>query len=187
MRWLTTLSAIALLAYPLAVYFGLSHGGLGFVAGVLAVLFFLRIVAGSQTQLQELRYIAWLSGGAGITLALLGSVFKQEGWFTFYPVIVNILMLGLFSASLFQKQTLIERLARLQEPDLPSSGVRYTRTVTKVWCGFFVINGGIALTTCYMPLAMWTLYNGLISYLLAGGLFAAEWIARRHVRHQQEK
>lgn len=187
MRWLTALSAIALLAYPLAVYYGLSRGGLGFVAGVLAVLFLLRIVAGSQTRLRELKYIAWLSGGAGITLALLGSVFKQEGWFTFYPVIVNALMLALFSASLLQKQTLVERLARLQEPELPDSGVRYTRTVTKVWCGFFVVNGGIALATCFMPLATWTLYNGLVSYLLAGSLFAGEWIVRRHVRHQQEK
>ncbi len=47
-------------------------------------------------------------------------------------------MLALFSASLLQKQTLVERLARLQEPELPDSGVRYTRTVTKVWCGFFL-------------------------------------------------
>ncbi|PSU46252.1 DNA gyrase subunit B [Photobacterium frigidiphilum] len=187
MRWLTILSAIALLAYPLAVYYGLSRWGLGVVAGLLVVLFLLRIIAGNQTRLPELKYIAWLSGGAGIVLALLGSLFKQEGWFTFYPVIVNSLMLGLFSASLWQKQTLIERFARLQEPELPESGIRYTRTVTKVWCVFFIINGSIALTTCFMTLEIWTLYNGLISYLFAGSLFIGEWFVRQWVKRKQEQ
>jgi uncharacterized membrane protein len=186
MRWLTILSAIALLAYPLAVYYGLSRWGLGVVAGLLVVLFLLRIIAGNQTRLPELKYIAWLSGGAGILLALLGSLFKQEGWFTFYPVIVNTLMLGLFSASLWQKQTLIERFARLQDPELPESGIRYTRTVTKVWCGFFIVNGSIALTTCFMTLEIWTLYNGLISYLFAGSLFIGEWFVRQWIKRKQE-
>ncbi|WP_413466672.1 hypothetical protein [Photobacterium sp.] len=179
MRLLTVLSATALLAYPLAVYYGLSQWGLGTVAGLLAVLFLLRIIAGNQTRLREFKYIAWLSGGAGIVLTLLGGLFRQEGWFTFYPVIVNTLMLGLFASSLWQQETLIERLARLQEPDLPESGVRYTRTVTKVWCGFFLFNGSVALATCFMPLATWTLYNGLISYILAGCLFISEWFIRQ--------
>lgn len=182
MRLLTALSAIALFAYPLAVYYGLSRWGPGLVTGLLTVFFLLRIIAGRQTRLHELKYIAWLSGGAGITLTLLGSLFRQEGWFTFYPVIVNTLMLGLFASSLWQKETLIERLARIQEPDLPESGVRYTRTVTKVWCGFFLLNGTIAFTTCFMPLAVWTLYNGLISYILAGCLFLSEWFIRQWVQ-----
>jgi len=94
-------------------------------------------------------------------------------------------MLILFASSLNQSQTIIERLARLQEPELPESGVRYTRKVTKVWCGFFVLNGLIALYTCFQPLELWTLYNGLISYLLAGSLFAGEWIVRQFVRKDQ--
>ncbi|WP_299019769.1 hypothetical protein [uncultured Photobacterium sp.] len=179
MRLLTALSAIVLLAYPFAVFFGLSKWGLGTVAGILAVLFLIRLVAGGQARLKELKYIAWISGGAGITLTLLGTLFRQQGWLTFYPVIVNSLMFGLFMASLWQKQSIIERFARLQEPDLAPSGVVYTRKVTKIWCGFFVLNGTVALATCFMPLSVWTLYNGLISYLLAGLLFAGEWLVRQ--------
>ncbi|WP_318472476.1 hypothetical protein [Photobacterium leiognathi] len=186
MPLLTAVSALALLAYPLAVYYGLSRWGLGVVAGLLAVLFLLRIIAAKQTQLRELKYIAWLSGGAGLILALLGSVFREHGWFLYYPVIVNVLMLGLFGASLWQKQSLIERLARLQEPDLPPSGVRYTRNVTKIWCLFFIINGAIALTTCFLPLQVWTLYNGLISYVFAGSLFAIEWVVRQFVQRKSQ-
>ena len=39
MKLLTILSAIALLAYPLAVYYGLSQWGIGAVAALLALLF----------------------------------------------------------------------------------------------------------------------------------------------------
>lgn len=182
MRALTTLSALLLLAYPLAVYYGLSRWGIGVIAGVFAVLFVLRIVAGNQTKLKELKYIAWLSGAAGITLTLCAMLFRQHGWLTYYPVVVNLLLFGLFFSSLWQSQTLIERLARLQEPNLPASGVRYTRNVTKVWCGYFILNGSIALYTCFLSLEIWTLYNGFISYLLTGSLFAIEWLVRGRVR-----
>ncbi len=96
MRWLTALSAIALLAYPLAVYYGLHFGGIKIVAGVLAVLFLVRMVGGKQVPIKELKYIAIISGGAGIILASLGWIFKTEGWFTFYPVIVNVVMFVMF-------------------------------------------------------------------------------------------
>ncbi|MGF1755265.1 hypothetical protein L4C33_16930, partial [Vibrio makurazakiensis] len=104
---------------------------------------------------------------------------------TYYPVVVNLCMLVVFASSLRQPQTIIERLARLQEPDLAQSGVMYTRKVTKVWCLFFVINGSIALYTCFQSLEVWTLYNGLISYLLAGSLFSIEWLVRQKVRQSE--
>ncbi|WP_105902242.1 COG4648 family protein [Vibrio gangliei] len=182
MRILTALSALLLLGYPVAVYYGLSRWGLGIVAILFAALFLLRIFSGHRTKLKELKYIALMSGGAGIILTLCAVIFRQHGWLTFYPVVVNGLLFALFFSSLWQSQTIIERLARLQEPDLPDSGVRYTRNVTKVWCGYFVINGGIALYTCFLPLEIWTLYNGLISYILTGILFAIEWLVRGYVR-----
>ncbi|HFC3024557.1 TPA: hypothetical protein ACFIR0_000119 [Neisseria gonorrhoeae] len=47
-----------------------------------------------------------------------------------YPVLVNLMMLAVFGSSLFAGQTVIEKLARLQQPDLPEKAVRYTRRVT---------------------------------------------------------
>ena len=59
----------------------------------------------------------------------------------------------------------------------------YTRKVTQVWCGFFVLNGGLALgTALWASDATWALYNGLIAYGLMGVLFAGEWVVRRRVR-----
>lgn len=187
MRALTALSALLLLAYPLAVYYGLSRWGIGVIGIIFAALFMIRIAAGHQTKLKELKYIAWLSGGAGMILTLCATVFREHGWFTYYPVVVNLLMFLLFFSSLYQSQTLIERLARLREPELPDSGVLYTRNVTKVWCGYFIINGSIALYTCFLPLEIWTLYNGLLSYLLAGCLFAVEWVVRGYIRKSNEQ
>ncbi len=186
MKLLTILSAIVLLAYPFAVYYGLNQWGVGTVAGVLGVLFVLRIIGGNKTRLRELKYITWVSGAMGLVLVLLASVFKDTSWFTYYPVIVNILMLILFASSLWQKETMVERFARLQDPELPDYAISYTRTVTRVWCLFFIANGSISLTTSFMSLDIWTLYNGLISYLLAGSLFACEFLVRIYVKRKNE-
>ncbi|TKF22695.1 DNA gyrase subunit B [Vibrio genomosp. F6] len=181
-KWLTALSALVIFTYPLAVYFGINKFGLQAVGLLLGIIFLIRIFTGSQAKIKELKHLAWISGSAGIVLLVLGIMFKQHGWLTFYPVVVSLCMLTVFASSLKQPQTIIERLARLQEPDLPQSGIIYTRTVTKVWCVFFIINATIAFYTCFQPLEIWTLYNGLISYILAGCLFASEWIIRQQVK-----
>jgi uncharacterized membrane protein len=71
----------------------------------------------------------------------------------------------------------------MQEPNLPDEVVPYTRRVTQLWCVFFIINAGISFyTACCMSLDMWTLYNGLIAYILMGLIFAVEWLVRQFVR-----
>ncbi len=77
---------------------------------------------------------------------------------------------------------MIERFARFHNKNLSSNAVKYTRKVTIIWCIFFVINGLIALYTAfYASLEIWTLYNGLISYVLMGSLFVIEYIVRYFV------
>ncbi|EGR0620734.1 hypothetical protein LG851_000804 [Vibrio parahaemolyticus] len=181
---LTGLSAIVLFAYPFAVYFGIDKFGLNLVGGLLIAALLLRLFVANKTPLKEFNFLALTTGAVGILLVALGMVFKQHGWLKFYPVVVNICMLCVFAFSLKQPQSIIERLARLQEPELPPSGVAYTRKVTMVWCVFFVLNATFALYTCFLPVKIWTLYNGLISYLLAGSLFAGEWIVRQFVRKE---
>ncbi len=179
---LTGLSAIVLLAYPFAIYYGIDKFGLSILGAFLAVFFVLRIFTASKTKLKEFKQLAIISGLIGITLIVLGILFRSKGWLLFYPVVVNACMLMAFASSLKQPQTIIERLARLQEPDLPQSGIQYTRKVTQVWCLFFLFNGITALYTCFLSIEVWTLYNGLISYILIGAMFAIEWVVRQFVR-----
>lgn len=96
-----------------------------------------------------------------------------------YPVLISVIMLCLFAYSLIFPPSFIERIARLSESELPLQAVFYTRRVTQVWCVFFVFNGGVALATAlWASPAVWSLYNGVISYLLMGLLFAGEYLVR---------
>jgi uncharacterized membrane protein len=102
-----------------------------------------------------------------------------------YPVFVNAALLGLFAYSLVVPPSMVERLARVGEPDLPPDAVGYTRQVTRIWCVFFALNGAIALWTALRAShAVWSLYNGVIAYILMGLLFAGEYCVRRHFKRR---
>jgi uncharacterized membrane protein len=123
------------------------------------------------------------SAGAALVLAA-GAVWANALLpLKLYPVLVNAAMLAAFGASLAWPPSMVERMARLSEPDLAPAGVAYTRTVTKVWCAFFVVNGSIALgTALWASHAVWSLYNGVLAYLLMGVLFGAEYLVRRRFK-----
>jgi uncharacterized membrane protein len=77
---------------------------------------------------------------------------------------------------------MIERIARIREPNLPDAAVRYTRIVTEVWCLFFVLNAVALYTALAADIEVWALYNGVIAYVLMGLLFAGEYLVRRRVQ-----
>jgi uncharacterized membrane protein len=100
-----------------------------------------------------------------------------------YPVIVSLSFSAIFGFSLLFPPTVVERIARLAEPDLPPSGAAYTRKVTVVWAIVLLINAFVSMaTTLWGSLAQWTLWNGLLSYLLMGSIFVGEWLIRKRVR-----
>jgi uncharacterized membrane protein len=173
---------IALILYPFLVYAGLTvWDPLWVLCGVVMVLCArLALKATAPERLLMLGVIAGLLMVSIFTNTLLG--------IKTYPVLMNLGFLGLFAFSLIRPPTVVERLARLQEPDLPESGVRYTRTVTQVWCGFFIVNAAIsAWTALYADQATWALYNGLIAYGLMGTLMSAEWLVRRKVKQRHAR
>lgn len=175
----TAVLAALTLGYPFAVYFGLGHFEPRWLALLLFALAALRALA--------TREAVWMVAAAGALLLALAAVAgNQRLPLTLYPVLVNATLLAVFAVSLWRPPSAIERLARLREPELPPAAISYTRRVTQVWCGFFVVNGTLALYTALQPdLALWALYNGLISYLAIGTLFAAEWLVRQRVRRRQ--
>ncbi len=57
--------------------------------------------------------------------------------------------------------------------------IAYTRQVTRIWCAFLIFNFCAALgTVWYGSLEVWTLWNGLLSYLCMGLLFGGEYLYR---------
>ncbi|SHF21329.1 Uncharacterized membrane protein [Modicisalibacter ilicicola DSM 19980] len=172
----TLLCGLLMLAWPLLVFLLLPRDGALPLLALGVALICWRLPVG---------YRRWglLLGAVVAMLALLGDAnLGVRAW----PVLINAALLGLFAWSLRHPPTLIERLARRWEPDLPPSGVRYTRRVTQLWCGFFFVNGAIALwTALYADLATWTLYNGGIAYGLSGALFIGEWCVRQRARGKE--
>lgn len=181
-RLVTVVLGVLLILYPLLVYFGLQQFGPRALACIL-LLAALTKLAATKLARQPVGNGVWLLLAAaiagGLTL-LTGSVIGLK----FYPVIVNAVLLGVFGVSLYRPPTMIERFARVQTPDLPAHAIGYTRNVTWVWCGFFVINGSIAGLSVFASDKLWALYNGLLSYLFIGLLLAGEYLIRLRVQRK---
>lgn len=182
---LRILLGVLMILYPVLVYMGLQHFNVRGVALLLLAVALIRFAATPKAAATRAK------GGLAILLiailiALCAFVTDQPEYLLYYPVLVNGAMLALFVASLIYPPTVIERLARLQAPDLPESGVIYTRKVTLIWILFFAVNGAIALyTALFCSLEIWTLYNGLIAYIAMGALFAGEFAVRTLVVRRQ--
>lgn len=164
------------IAYPLLVFSGMQVLQPLLLAGLLAAFALLR---GLTTRDPAWRACAVFAGLLSIVVALS----RDVSYLKLYPVTVNGIMLAIFGASLWQRQTIIERISRLTEPDLNAHGVRYTRRLTQVWCVFFICNGAVALWTALAASdAVWALYNGAISYALMGTLMGIEYLVRRRFK-----
>jgi uncharacterized membrane protein len=165
---------LAGVAYPFVVHASLQHGSVRWIALPLAALWLARAVAGN----------AATPGGRLLPACALAfcaviAFVDDSRWLRWYPVLINAGMFTLFAASLRHGTPVIERIARLRHPGLPPAGVAYTRRVTQVWAGFFAFNGLMAAAlSLWAPWHWWTLYNGVISYVLIGLLVAGEWLLR---------
>ena len=179
-RLLGLLLLLAGMLYPFAVYYGIERFSPSLFALLLGGLWLARALSAKQRATG-----LWLALAALAFCAVLG-LSNEPALLRWYPVLLNAMLLVLFSLSLKFGQPVVERLARIREPDLPPIAVRYTRCVTQVWVGFFALNSLVLIALAvWAPLTWWTLYTGLISYGLIGLLFAGEWLIRQRVRKHQ--
>ncbi len=182
------LLTVSIFLYPVLVYFGLQHFDIRIVAGlilaILTVRFWFSKSGGKGKQgIPQFRFI--LIGGIFLILGTL--VTDSEYGIKLYPALVSFGMLVIFASSLFWPPPIIEKFARLMDKNFPEEAVPYTRKVTIAWCMFFVLNGSAAVaTTFYASQEVWTAYNGLISYILIGVMFAGEYLIRRIVMRKIE-
>ena len=178
---LNVLIAAVTVAYPFIVYFSIDQVQPRYLALLLAAFFGLRWLSHRPAGLSRNHYAALIPASALFLVAV--GVTNEESLLLAYPVFVNVIFFSLFFVSVLHPPTVVETLARLREPDLPPRGVRYTRKVTLTWCGFFLLNALFAAFTIWHgDRWLWSLYNGLIAYLLMGLLMAAEMWVRRKVR-----
>lgn len=178
---LTTLIMLCLACYPIIVYVGLTQFNSQAVTLALVFLLALRLWL-SKALVSKM---PWLKPATLLAvLVIIGSqVYGSDVGLRLYPVIMNAVMLLVFSYSLYKGPPIIETFARITDPELDEQGIIYTKKVTQLWCAFFVINGAIALyTSLFSSLAVWAGYNGVIAYIAMGVLFALEWLVRMKVK-----
>ncbi len=175
---LTILIGITIVAYPPAVYFGLKTLQPKSVGLMILAVFALRLLLTLSLRKKNLQQLVPVFL-AVLVIVVLTLISNDPLYLRAIPVLINVTLLGLFFYTLLRPPSMIERIARLSYPDLPESGQRYTRKVTKVWMAFFVMNGLVALYTVFFTsLEIWTLYNGFISYIFMGLIFAVEFAVR---------
>ncbi|MBO9538215.1 hypothetical protein [Herbaspirillum sp.] len=173
------LGTLLILLYPLLIWS--AHGR---IEPRMLALLLLAIASVRLLTSRLSRNYRW-TGLAALALAAPALYWNALLPLKLYPVAISAGMLALFGYSLIKPPSMIERLARLHDPDLQPFAVAYTRRVTQVWCVFFAVNGSIALATAiWASPAAWSMYTGVIAYAAMGVLFAGEYLVRLYVRRQ---
>lgn len=176
---------ILMVLWPFVVLYLLQAGKIRLTGAVLLGYFVIRFILLSGTARRN-KHLTLTFAATGIILCSLSLLFKSHQALLYYPVAVNTTLLVVFGISLYRPPPVIEQLARLQTPVLTPAAQQYTRRVTQVWCLFFMFNGTVALlTTLQDDVTLWAWWNGVISYLLIGVLFAAEWCIRRRIQRRE--
>ncbi|CAD6510127.1 hypothetical protein LMG28727_00311 [Paraburkholderia kirstenboschensis] len=170
------------LAYPALILCAWRWDTPRYVGCMLFAILWLQRWAGGgpvATSLRRLSAIDWTVVGLLSCASAAIVLTNSELLLRLYPSLVNLGLLIAFGATLVRGPSMIEKFARLGNPDLPPGAVRHTRRVTQVWCVFFLLNGAFsAYTALYWSRASWSLYNGAIAYVLIGVLLIAEVIWR---------
>ncbi|MDR1277160.1 MAG: AMP-binding protein [Treponema sp.] len=186
-------------AYPVLVFFCLVvlNIPLRFFAlfVILAgILYFLSAAFQKKKEKNSSRPMFTLGGAILLSAGgILGFLTNSPFFLKLYPVLLSLGLLCLFGTTLFSPPSMIFRFALLQDKSIKGSlregrVQAYCRKVTLIWCGFFILNGGIALITVFSgSSAAWSIYNGGISYTLMGILFAGEFLIRRRVNRNMPR
>lgn len=176
---LAVLNGVLVAGYPLAVYLGLTH----FSARGVSLLLMLFLVPSVLQKVARASREA-LKSVLGLPLSIfclvgLSALLDDQRFVLALPVLINCVLCLQFALSL-RATPMVERFARMQDPNLGPAQVAYCRRVTQVWCVFFVLNASVsAYLALFAALSSWALYTGLIAYVLIGVLGASEYLVRK--------
>lgn len=173
------LRVLATLAYPFAVYLGVTRWGPRAVGlAVLALALPRALLAARNARREDLAHALRVPLTIG-ALALCAAILRDARFVLAMPALVNLALLAQFASSLRGETPLVERFARMQVATLSEPERAWCRQVTVAWCVFFALNALTAATLALAaPVAWWTLFTGLLSYLLLGAMFTVEYVLR---------
>ena len=201
-KFLKVLFYVVAAVYPVLVFtmlvvFRMPVRILSLFVVVLACAFFLSASGGRKSDgKSEKKALDWrpmLSSALFLLAGILCFVFNKKIFLKLYSVVISATMLFVFGSSLFFKPNIIFRFACLGDKSVKGSSFEpqvnsYCKKVTVVWCVFFVLNGSVSAFTALHDFGndalndkIWSVYNGGISYIIMGLLFAVEFLVRKMV------
>lgn len=201
-KFLRALFYISMALYPVLVFsllvvFKVDTRILSLCIIVLAGAFFLSVTGKKISANGEKKVLDWkpMLSSALLLAAGLFCFFTSNAIFLkLYSVVISASFLFIFGSTLFFEPNIIFRFATLADRSIKGSDWEnkvnsYCRKVTIVWCVFFILNGTTAAITVFIRQILpgiseekantiWSVYNGGISYILMGLLFAVEYLIR---------
>lgn len=178
-RALGLVSALLFIASPWVLYLTLSQRRLDLAALLLIGWGLLRAAPIVLAAEREHRLAALQLPLIALGFALLGWLLQEDLWLLILPSATQAAFALVFLRSL-RTTPLIERFARMVKQELSPPELAHCRRWTGLWAGYLFALAAIGLVLArWASLATWTLYVGLVNYLLIGALFGVEYLVRK--------
>lgn len=177
---LKILSGLFLFASPWVLYWTLSRGDVQVASFTLIGWVILRTIPIVLAAKREHLRAALTLPAIGLVFALLGWLLDNRVWLMVLPAATQASFGVAFLRSL-TTTPLIENFARMVKPELTEPELAHCRAWTRIW-GIYLIAVavfGLVLAAC-ASLAVWTIYVGVLTYVLVGLLFAVEYVTRKY-------
>jgi uncharacterized membrane protein len=173
------ISALFIVASPWVLYWTLSQQRVGVAAMALIGWVIIRTIPVLLSAKREQRAAALQLPAIALVFAFLGWISHDGTWLLVLPSATQATFGVVFLRSL-SGTPLIEHFARMVKPELSSPERAHCRSWTRIWGVYLLVlaAGGLVLAR-WAPLTVWTVYVGVVSYVLVGALFAIEYLIRK--------
>ncbi len=162
------------LAYPYLVYRGIDSGMAWLAPALFSGIYLLQAFKVRNLKIKLYK--------ATVAIALLlGAYYLQTLTAKVMPVLIQLMLMYFFGRTLLKGKgpSFIESFVRLEFPEFPPGVSEYCRQLTVMWTGFFAFNAAMCVGLAVWGTDFWwTLFNGVMIYLLIALLMIGEYIYR---------
>lgn len=173
------LSGLFLLASPWVLYWCLSSQRVDVAALTLLGWVALRTIPVVLAAEAPQRKAALQLPAIALCFAALGWLSNNGTWLLVLPAATQATF-GLAFLRSLSTTPLIEHFALMVKPHLSAAERVHCRTWTGIWGMYLIALAAFGLVLAkWASLKVWTVYVGVLSYVMVGALFAVEYVIRK--------
>ncbi len=173
------IDAVIFVLYPLLVLVGMTYLGIRLTAVILLLFVGRRIIALLLANKAETRVVLYQAAAMGV---IMGAAALSESPIALRaaPFFISLTFIFTFAISL-RTTPLIERFARMTDPELSEEEVQYCRNLTKVWVAVLSCNSMLVFGAAFVEdHVLWSILVGPVSYSVLGSVFVFEYPYRKY-------